>query len=393
MGKIIDSAFTTDSYYLFSQTPKNIGPDNYYIASLQEKVNADWEYRYNVVDVEQEQTIGGNDYKPMEVVIQSIKNDKGQAVSDDIAGLVFRDILYTVPLGTKFRFSRGFNLDEPIIDKNVWLAMNKYEAAPTSRIVVNRCNGTIGSIYTDTDGTMKYHYEEVVCANSLSATAFNYNNVIVSPSAQLTMVVQHNKYTKDYYINQRFIVGYDQVYKVTAIDKYNGLKTYQPESVGLVILYANLDEKSAKDDFKNRIAYNNDEYSAVNSGAKSIKKEKEVVVKKVSIMSEPVQASEYSINIVSPLPVPSDIGAEKLTLEFGLFGSDGERIVCDMTATWSITGIKVNNYVRVEKVSDSVFTIKRIRFYNRKPLIFEISAQIGEEIVKTSSFEFGLKGV
>lgn len=391
MGKIMKSAFTTDSYYLFSQTPKNIGPDNYYIASLQEKVNADWEYRYNVVDVEQEQTIGGDDYEPMEVVIQSIKNDKGQTVSDDIVGLTFRDILYTVPLGTKFRFSRGFNLNDPVVDKNVWLAMNKYEASPTSRIVVNRCNGTIGSVYIDTDGTAKYHYEEAVCANSLSATAFNYNNVIVSPSAQLTMIVQHNKYTRGYYINQRFIVGYDQVYKVTAIDKYNGLKTYQPESAGLVILYANLDEKSAKDDFQNRIAYNNDEYSVTNSGTKPKKKKKETIVQQQPLV-EPQNSVEYSLSIVSPLPVPSDIGAEKLTFEFGLF-SNGERVPCDMTATWSITGIKVDNYVRIEKESDNVFTIKRIRFYNRKPLIFEISAQIGEEIVQTSSFEFGLKGV
>ena len=313
MGKIMKSAFTTDSYYLFSQTPKNIGPDNYYIASLQEKVDADWEYRYNVVDVEQEQTIGGNDYKPMEVVIQSIKNDKGQTVSDDIAGLAFRDILYTVPLGTKFRFSRGFNLDDPVVDKNVWLAMNKYEASPTSRIVVNRCNGTIGSVYTDADGNMSYHYEEVVCANSLNATAFNYNNVIVSPSAQLTMIVQHNKYTKEYYINQRFIVGYDQVYKVSAMDKYNGLKTYQPESAGLLILYANLDEKSAKDDFKSRIAYNNGEYSVINSESGS------------------TVPTQYYINIVRPLPVPANIGPAAMPIEFGLFDQNGTRVPCDMS--------------------------------------------------------------
>ena len=82
MGKIIDTTFARNPYNLISQTPPNLKKDNYYMHTLQDKVDADWEYRSNKVDVEREQTIGENDYTPLEVVIQTIRNDKGEKVSD-----------------------------------------------------------------------------------------------------------------------------------------------------------------------------------------------------------------------------------------------------------------------------------------------------------------------
>lgn len=361
---------------MLSQTPKNIVNKNYYLQTLQDKVDADWEYRYNVVDIEQEMTTGEGDYKPLEVVIQSIKNDKGTTVSDDIVGLAFKDILYDFRLGTKFRFPRDFDLNKPNNEKNVWLAMNKYAASPTARAVANRCNGTIGSIYIDENGNTSYHYEEVVCANSLSATAFNYNNVIISPNAQLTMIVQHNKYTRQYYINERFIVGYDQVYKVTAIDKYGSLKTYDPEDVDLVILYANLDEKSEKDNFTTRIAYNDGTYQAP----------------PISDDPQPIP-SDYKIVITKPLPLPTCIGPAAIHIGFALY-DNSVLTNCTINITPSIDGVNVNDYVHINRTGHSnEFVVTRTKFYNRKPLVLDVEAVIDEQVVATTSVVFELKGV
>lgn len=73
MGKVIDSTYNPTSYELLTQTPKNYVKDNYFTEVLQEKIWADWEYRPNRVDIEQEIEIGSEKYKPLEVVIQNIK--------------------------------------------------------------------------------------------------------------------------------------------------------------------------------------------------------------------------------------------------------------------------------------------------------------------------------
>ena len=102
MGKVIDTTNMPTSYDLLTQTPKNLSKENYFVKELQEKVWADWEYRPNRVDVEQEKTIGEEDYFPLEVVIQNIRNDKGEKVSDDYKRLVFKDITFV--LGLNFAF-------------------------------------------------------------------------------------------------------------------------------------------------------------------------------------------------------------------------------------------------------------------------------------------------
>ena len=54
MGKILDSTNIKDSRYLFSQTPSDFQNDNYYLNSLQMKIDADWPYRPNRKWVEEE---------------------------------------------------------------------------------------------------------------------------------------------------------------------------------------------------------------------------------------------------------------------------------------------------------------------------------------------------
>ena len=66
---IMDNSNVKDPYYLITQTPPNLVKDNYYLHELQEKVDADWEYRPNCVWIEKEDGIGVEKYSPIEVVI------------------------------------------------------------------------------------------------------------------------------------------------------------------------------------------------------------------------------------------------------------------------------------------------------------------------------------
>ena len=255
---IMDNSNVKDPYYLITQTPPNLAKDNYYLHELQEKVDADWEYRPNRVWIEKEDGIGVEKYSPIEVVIQTVKNDKGETVSDDWRNIVFRDIKYPHRIGMRYRFSYDFDLKEPDIDKSVWIALNQNSVSPTASQVICRCNGTIKSIWEDhgNGGKTSVHEEPVIQTTKLTSANFLYNEVAVDPKGQLTIIAQHNKYTEQYYINQRFVIGYDRVYKVTNIIKTDSLATYKAKDVGVMRIYLEMDQIGELDDMENRLAYN-----------------------------------------------------------------------------------------------------------------------------------------
>ena len=68
--KVVDITNSANSYDILSQTPKNYSKDNYFLKELQDKVNAEWRYRPNRVDIEYENNWGVQTYTPIEVVIQ-----------------------------------------------------------------------------------------------------------------------------------------------------------------------------------------------------------------------------------------------------------------------------------------------------------------------------------
>ena len=70
---------------------------------------------------------------------------------------------------------------------------------------------------------------------------------------------QHNDYTREYFINQRFIVGYDKVYRIKAINKFYSNSTFSADDVGLMRIYMEITEASPDDDFVHRIAKQADE--------------------------------------------------------------------------------------------------------------------------------------
>ena len=112
---IIDTTNVTNSSMLLkSRLNKNMSEDNHYINDLQAKRDQDWEFRYNVVGIEEEREkqIGYTDllpnYTPLDVVIRSVKGENGKDLRTDWAQLSFRDLKYDHELGKRFRFNLEF---------------------------------------------------------------------------------------------------------------------------------------------------------------------------------------------------------------------------------------------------------------------------------------------
>lgn len=362
MGKILKTSDVINPYNLISQTPKNFSLKNYWISTYQDKVDVDWEFRDNVIDVEKEQTRGESDYVQMEAVIQGIRGDKGEKVSDDLKRLVFRSIRDEVPLGTKFRFALSFNPNAPLREKNCWLTTNKDTTNITAGAVITRCNGTIASIYEEEGKQPTLHYEEIYADTNLKSTGLKNNDTILVANSDIVILAQFNKYTHQYYINQRFIVGLDRVYKVTAINKYNSLTTYNQADVDFVILYLNQEQTSEKDNFETRLAYN---------------KSQEYVVEPEP-EPEPTPVGEYKLVVKEPKIIPNTLYSEEGATKFVVFlqDSDGKDIATDIKVDCEFSIAKPERFFNCVELDNNTFEIES-KGYASAPLIVKFSTTYG----------------
>lgn len=342
---VYDSTKIVDTRVLLSQTPVNATPKNYFLKELQDKVNADWKYRPNHFLIEREDGFGSNNYEQLEVVLQTVRNDKGEKISDDWLRVVFKNIFTQASIGQRYRFSYDFNMEAPPEDKNVWIAVNQNQITPTNAQVVCRCNGTIASIYTDEKGNNVLHYEPVIQTTKFNSAEFDFSKVAVDPDGKLTIIAQYNKYTDQYYINQRFVIGPDRVYKVENILKTDALFTYKPKSSGLVRLYLSMDQNGELDNFENRLAYNG--------------------IKDIPV--DPVVEGSYSIGLEDPTSTPPVL----TTLNFKPCVYQGETatniaviVSCHLEGTYAaqaeltdfvaLSGPDANGYYKLERVAEDI---------------------------------------
>lgn len=360
---VIDSTNIKDTRNLFSQTPPDFVEDNYYIDVLQMKIDADWPYRPNRKWVEEEKGPGIEEYDPLEVVIQTIKSDKGEAISDDYYRLVFKDCQKIVRIGTRYRFAYEPNIAVPDYRKNIWLAINQTRLSPTASQTVVRCNGTIGSLYVDENKKVVRHYEPIVQPDKLSgAGAMHQNEVATDINGGKVILAQFNKYTQQYYINQRFFIDtnasdreHQPVYKIVNIVRSNTLTTYDPTDVGLIRIYYEVDQIGAQDDVENRIAYNgiiNEQVlpetdEPINPGESSV---------------EP-QENYYTFGIVEPDVLPDVL----TTLTFKPELKNNNIVIDDATigCTYELIGayyasqVPVENYIDFSINGNGTYTISR----------------------------------
>lgn len=405
MGKkIINITNTPVKYDILSSTPKNYDKHNYFLKELQDKVNAEWEYRPNRVDIEYENKWGEQTYSPIEVVIQYLRSDKGEKFSEDCIRVVFRDILESrFNIGNRFRFSDDFKdidanflVDNPEDEeredfqvgneiftvndakdlyKNVWLVSNKDRTSMTSSVVIERCNGILGSTYVDKQGITRYHYEPVLQAATLTSVSMFYNEVAVAPQSQLLIIAQYNKFTRAYKINQRFIIGaryYDeqekkwvgQVYRVKAINRFYSKSTFDTENVGLLRIYLELTESSVYDDFEKRIAYQQDQTLHINTNIET-------------------EQAGYSLVFKTPEYVPTELYSDEITFTPVLINEVGQEFpeyTKNIQVEWELENlpstIDKSIYIDFNKKYDENnnfigFSVKRNRIYLNGDLIIK----------------------
>ena len=359
--KVVDITNSANSYDILSQTPKNYSKDNYFLKELQDKVNAEWRYRPNRVDIEYENSWGVQTYTPIEVVIQSVRSEKGSAISNDCRRIVFKNILEDrFVIGSKFKFSEKYDLNTEDKNKNVWLATNTDNVKMTSSMIIERCNGTLGSVYVDNQGITQYHYEPVIQGKDLSAVNLFYNEVAVSPQSQLLVIAQHNEFTKKYYINQRFIVGYDKVYRIKAINKFYANSTNDPENVGLMRIYLELTESCIYDNFDTRIAYQNSP----------------------GVHLTTIKDSSYSIKLSKPEYIPVNLTDDPITFTMVVVNERGQEfpeinISVDCVLENLPSGADQSNYFDYIDNGNNSFDLRRKRIYLNGNL--QINCKVNKE--------------
>ena len=384
------------AYGSLSQTPKNYDGNNFYIRTLQQKVDAEWEYRPNLVSIEYEDgwnigdywTVSGYpelEWKPIEVVVQQVKSDKGTDISEDCRRFVFKNIREDrFRIGSKFRFATNYDPFAEQKRKNVWLVTNRDDVRVTSSVVAQRCNGTLGSVYEDAQGVSHYHYEPVILGKDLSSTSLYFNEVAVSPQSGLVVVCQHNRYTSGYKLNQRFVVGYDEVYRVKAINKFYSNSTNDPMDIGLMRIYMEITEKSHYDDFVNRIAYEEEP--------------------KVKIDVDDAHDREFRIEFSKPDHIPANLGSE--IVEFApvlkdSYGSEWNEVSFNVECVldnWPASrefDQYDNPYFELKK-NDNTFSLRRKKLYPNGDITVKCfvpaeGSPTGAEI--SSSFKMTMRGL
>ena len=369
--KVIDLVHSATRYDILSQTPKNYNKDNYFLKELQDKVNAEWAYRPNRVDVEFEKDWGEQTWSPLEVVVQSVLSEKGTAISNDTRRLVFKNILEDrFNIGSRFRFSEDYDLSAEENAKNVWLVSNLNKTSMTSSVVAERCNGTLCSYHNNEDGTMSFHEEPVIQGKDLTSVNFFYNETLISPQSQLLVIAQHNKYTRTYKINQRFIIGYDKVYRIKAINKFYSKSTKDPEDVGLIRIYMEITEKSSKDDFEKRIAFNQEWRN----------------------ITPIVEEGGYIIAFKEKEPevIPSFLGADAVIFT-PVLKQDGQTIDnVAFTLDPQIDGVEdVSQYVNITEENGS-YTVQKIRNYRKDVLKLKWSTMAPNNETVELEYSFAL---
>lgn len=371
---LYDTSKMRDTSYLFSQTPPNFVEENYYLNILQMKVDAEWEYRPNHKWIEEEKEAGTEKYDPIEVVVQTVKNDKGETVSDDWYKLVFKDCRRQNKIGNRYRFSYGFDSIEPDKNKNIWIGLNQTTLKSTSSQVVGRCNGTIGSIYVDENGKTSYHYEPVIQPSKLSNPMFDYSEVAIDPDGSLTLIAQYNQYTKQYYINERFVIGTDRVYKVNNIMKADSRTTYNPEDIGIIRIYLAMDQTGKLDDFEKRIAYNGHEDKP---------------------NPESGSDGEYTFVIEEPNPIPEIISSNGLMFKPVAY-KDDIQTEAEISCSLSLEGygadkVSIDTYCELINNNDGTFTLKRKMIDNQLKVVVGCNAVIEGQPEMKLEFKVSLR--
>ena len=401
---IIDTTNVTNSSMLLkSRLNKNMSKDNHYINDLQAKRDQDWEFRYNVVGIEEEREkqIGYTDllpnYTPLDVVIRSVKGENGKDLRTDWAQLSFRDLKYDHELGKRFRFNLEFpdmslmSEEDKYYDTSVWININASPINPGCSCVVRRCNASIAVLGSPTgkiDDITEVRYEPVVVDSELKYMQLYYNQTLVVPQSELYLTVQMNYFSNCIKINDRIILGSidvneelnNSLYKVKAVIKCASTKTFvrQRENgikdIPLIVLALDKDTVADEDNFEKRIPKNAPVY---------------LIPEK-----ENNESNEYQI-VLDPQDTKIILGDSRECKTY--LSLKGNRIDTEFEYQIVLNGIKEENwknYYIFTKLSENSFVIKNLKTCNRGTLDVTASCKDPNDsnITFSEVFRFKLGG-
>lgn len=377
---VIDSTNVVESSMLLkSKMNKNFKEDNYYTQMLQAKLDRDWEYRYNVVDIEEENekqliyTKDNPEYTSVEAVIQSVLPEKGDKLSDDWRNLVFKNIKHPKFLGKRFRFAYdferfiGLSEEEKTNDGSVWLTVNYNTTSPTNGCVIRRCNTNVvftGSPTLEHNNTTEYHREPCIVENDFKNINTYYNTVINVASAELFLIMQYNYFTQFIQINDRFIIGdtdtkiktNNYLFKAKTVNKFFSQSTFkvgtdiESSSVPLIVIGLEKDTDDSDDDLINRVADRCTVYQTV---------EKQIVEK------------SYNLKITEPYD-KRIIQGETQIFECFLYNKNEKVENTDIFLNIDLLGTEVdNNYFTLNIVDGNHFAITNKKMYSKSNLSME----------------------
>lgn len=390
-----------NSIFLKAKLDNNMVGSNYYIENLQYKRDQDWEYRYNVVEIEEElekqinYTSYPPNYTPVETVITNVKSDKGQDLGSDWAHLAFKNLKHPNKIGYRYRFSLDFpdmktmSEEDKHYSTSVWLCVNKSPIKAGNSCTVRRCNTSltlVGSPTCEASYITEVHREPCVLENELKYLQTYYNLAVPVPQAEWYATMQLNYFTNFINLNDRFIMGVadlesrenNQVYKVKAVIKSTLDKTFlrdsqdEMESTPLVIIALDKDMISPEDDIESRIA----------NGAPIYKVEETAPVYEYYIQAE--EPCEQRILL-----------AQQEEYKFNLYYNKNKVDKIDFDFKAELRGIiekNWGNYFKMEKINNNKIVIKNLKSCNRGPLIITIKCKTPDDMEVEQSYEIELGG-
>lgn len=405
---IVDS-----SIFLKAKLDKNKVGSNYYIENLQNKRDKDWEYRSNIVGIEEElnkQVDYTGElplYTPIDVAIRGVKGEKGKDLGDDWADIAFRDLKHPLNLGGRYRFSLDFpdmslmSEEDKYYDTSVWITINKQKVSPGNSCVIRRCNTSLAMVGSPTNSyadIQEIHYEPVILDNDLKYINYYFNQTLVQPQAEWYATMQMNYFTNNIKINDRFIFGgvdlndreNNAVYKVKAVVKSASTKTFSKsgcseiENIPFVILALDKDMVDPKDDFETRVADQCPIY----------------------LTKERKPAYQYYIDLVKPYEERILLGdTEYYTCELYWNGNKKDTV---FSITAELKGVEYEDgYYILNLIGDNRFSIKNLKTCNIGILVVTCSCinpayeenangnaegDIDIPVMISNSFEFQLGG-
>lgn len=191
-------------------------------------------------DVGEEQEFGSLHFKNINVRITTIVDAlTGQRNNDDYRKIIYPDCDHKITVGMRYKFN-----------DNIWIIYSANNIrTDTASAYARRCNNTMN--FEDRYGYV--HQEPCYIDYKTTETQLTSGENIDVPSGRIEVRCQLNDWTKNVYINDRFIFGGD-VYKIRYVSKFDRQSTFDADSDKLLLFYADYDNKSSNDNFELNIA-------------------------------------------------------------------------------------------------------------------------------------------